>query len=127
MSSLSEHVPIYFAWDGGDFHFDAVLNEQHNIDSQVTEHAVEEGSNIADHVRPNPITVQIKGLITNTPVNRDSDFDRIAQVLQLYADTQAAPTAPDPPGAPPPVASYRAPQQQFALPLAVSIGDGSGG
>ena len=47
---------------------DAVLTEQHQLTNVVTSHPVEDGANIADHVRPEPDTVRMECLITNTPL-----------------------------------------------------------
>lgn len=49
--------------------FDATLSEQHTSSAQVTEHPVETGANITDHVRPMLDKVQLEGFITNTPIN----------------------------------------------------------
>lgn len=36
--------------------------------AEIAEHAVEQGSHIADHVRPNNATITVEGMITNTPI-----------------------------------------------------------
>ncbi len=46
----------------------ASINEDHNIEASVTEHPVEAGSDITDHYRTNPRTLQIEALVTNTPI-----------------------------------------------------------
>jgi hypothetical protein len=111
----SRSTSIYLTWAGGQFNFDAVLNEHHDIESTVTEHAVEEGVNIVDHVRPNPIQIRIRGFITNTPV-ASADFSRIGEVLQTY-DNNAAPQTKDPPGTPPIVITPPQPPLQALLSL----------
>lgn len=50
------------------FDIDASLRETHAFDSEVTEHPVEAGADIADHVRARPIIVQIEGVVSNTPI-----------------------------------------------------------
>ena len=46
---------------------DVSISEQHTGTNEVTDHPVEEGVNIVDHVRPKPDTLKIEGLVTNTP------------------------------------------------------------
>jgi hypothetical protein len=46
---------------------DANLNEISSSSHQVTDHPVEDGSNISDHIIKDPEELQIDGLITNTP------------------------------------------------------------
>ena len=48
--------------------FDAVLSEEHGAESDLTDHVVESGAAISDHKRPKPRTLQIDGLVTNTPL-----------------------------------------------------------
>ncbi len=48
--------------------FDASLEETHVLASEVTEHPVEEGTNISDHIRRLPKTLEINGLVTNHPL-----------------------------------------------------------
>lgn len=47
--------------------FDATMSETHDSASEVTEHPVEEGSAITDHVRRQPFTFTCEVYITNTP------------------------------------------------------------
>ncbi len=47
---------------------DASLEETHTSASEVTEHPVEEGTNISDHIRPLPDTLEINGIVTNHPL-----------------------------------------------------------
>lgn len=49
--------------------FDLTLSEGHEATADVTEHPVETGSNVADHVRPNPRTLNLELYVTNTPVS----------------------------------------------------------
>lgn len=52
----------------GSITLDASVNEQHMNTAQVTEHQVESGPNITDHIRPLPQKLSIEGMITNTPI-----------------------------------------------------------
>lgn len=45
-----------------------VADETHAVSSDVTDHPVETGVNISDHVRPRPKTFTIEGIISNTPI-----------------------------------------------------------
>lgn len=71
---------------------DASLREVHSKRNEMTDHPVEEGINISDHVRQRPDEVVIEGIITNTPVefaasiasanpvdNRARTFERVGQ------------------------------------------------
>lgn len=87
-------IPSYIAWGDpitdpttvGQLHFDAVLVEEHELTAEVTQHTVEQGSPIVDHVRPNPDEVTLTVFVSNTPI-RSPD----GQVLPLTL-------ALDPPG-----------------------------
>lgn len=48
--------------------FDASVEEVYEGAAEVTEHAVESGANISDHVRPENETLSIEAMVTNTPV-----------------------------------------------------------
>lgn len=52
----------------GSYTIDASIREVHTFESDVTEFPVEQGSPIADNIRPKPITVQIEGIVSNTPL-----------------------------------------------------------
>lgn len=47
---------------------DASLSETHAQDAEATDHPVEQGANITDHVRPKPQMLTIEGFVSNTPV-----------------------------------------------------------
>lgn len=49
-------------------YFDAVMTEQHEFTAEITEHAVEKGANITDHVRKNLDRLVLEVLVTNTPI-----------------------------------------------------------
>ncbi len=52
----------------GSLELDAVLEEQHNYDSEVTEYPIESGESISDHVTLNPIRLTMRAFITQTPI-----------------------------------------------------------
>ncbi len=47
---------------------DASIDEVHTDDAEITDHPVEEGSDISDHIRKLPPTIQINGIVTDTPI-----------------------------------------------------------
>lgn len=56
------HVQIDDIW------IDVSISETHGVGAEVTDHPVELGANIADHIRPTPRTLSIEGLVTNHPI-----------------------------------------------------------
>lgn len=53
---------------------DACVTEQHTLANTLTDHPVEEGSNITDHSRPEPRRVTLDCVQSNTPPPGRSDF-----------------------------------------------------
>lgn len=51
----------------GSIWIDVSLSETHTLSARVSEHPVEDGPNVVDHVRPELRTVQIEGLVTQHP------------------------------------------------------------
>ena len=52
----------------GDLGIDCTVTETHTATATVTEHPVESGSNITDHIRPEPVQLAVTGIITNSPI-----------------------------------------------------------
>lgn len=48
--------------------FDAVIRETHQGDAQITDHPVEEGSDISDHVRRQPESLQLSAIVSDFPI-----------------------------------------------------------
>ena len=48
--------------------FDATTDIQHTFSAEITEHPVERGSNIADHIRPKNFVLTLNGVITDYPL-----------------------------------------------------------
>ena len=46
---------------------DAAITETAQFDAEVSEHPVENGAAIVDHVRPKPVVVRIDGVVSDTP------------------------------------------------------------
>lgn len=53
----------------GEIVVDAFIHETHTLSSEITDHPVENGSVIADHIYNRPFTLVIDGIISNTPMN----------------------------------------------------------
>jgi hypothetical protein len=48
--------------------FDACTAQTHEGTVEITEHPVEEGSDVADHARPAPERLSLEGFVSNTPM-----------------------------------------------------------
>jgi hypothetical protein len=55
------------------FEIDAELSGEHGFESEVTDHPVEQGADISDHVRPKPVVVTVEGVVSDTPVGPIAD------------------------------------------------------
>ena len=64
-ASLFYRVDGYFV---GNIKFDLEISENHSIEAQVSEHPIEDGSIVSDHVRILPRKGSIVGLVTNHPL-----------------------------------------------------------
>lgn len=49
--------------------FDVTLSENHGITAQVTQHPIENGVDITDHIKPELQVLSFDALVTNTPLN----------------------------------------------------------
>lgn len=47
---------------------DAAVEIRHKRANEITKHPVEQGSDVSDHIRHTPDSVEITGMITNTPL-----------------------------------------------------------
>lgn len=65
---MSQGDAAYLEFEDAPLYFECVPNEQADHASEVTEHAVEEGVNVTDHVRPTPDHVTLEVFVSNTPV-----------------------------------------------------------
>lgn len=66
----------------GSMSFDAVLSEEHDRGAIVTDHPVEQGTNIVDNVRPLPDRITLDVFVSNSPIN-SPDADRQPLTLDL--------------------------------------------
>lgn len=68
-----------------------VVSEDHERTAMVTEHSVEQGSPVVDHIRPNPQTLKLDVFISNTPVkSSDGEFLPITIELDTPGDKSAS-------------------------------------
>lgn len=58
----------------GTLRFDVVRTEEHEISATITEHSVEQGVNISDHVRPEPDRINLEAYVSNAPVRSKDGF-----------------------------------------------------
>ena len=47
---------------------DASIHEVYNDNSESTQHPVEDGSTVTDHIRKLPESIEITGIVSNTPI-----------------------------------------------------------
>jgi len=67
---------------------DACVSEQHSRELEVTDHQVEDGTNISDHARLKPDGLTIEGVISNNPINR-TQTRRVVNSLGVSFETSA--------------------------------------
>jgi hypothetical protein len=68
--------------------FDQTVSEAHEATAEVTEHPVETGSVISDHIKINPLVLNLEMFVTNTPIvdiGRGSNSLRNLQVPRYKA------------------------------------------
>lgn len=56
-------------YDGGYLEFDVSISELHQITAQATQHPLEDGAVITDHVRPDPIILTVEAFVSDTPIH----------------------------------------------------------
>lgn len=77
------------------FIIDATVAESHEFSSEVTEHPVENGADIADNVRAQPLRVVLDCIVSDTPIGvvadaRTSDELPSSQAYDLLLDIRDA-------------------------------------
>ncbi len=48
--------------------WDCTLNESHSLKNDITDHAVEEGGNVSDHIRTRPLGLTMDVVVSDTPL-----------------------------------------------------------
>lgn len=73
---------------GGPIFLDATLSENHELQAEVPEHSVEEGTNVADHVRVKPRQLVIEGIVSHTPIEGAPDESLAAKTWGQFKQMQ---------------------------------------
>ena len=61
-------------------YFDLAFSDEAKHSSEITKYPVEQGANVADHVRVNPLTLRASVFVSNTPIDDLPDNSRAKQV-----------------------------------------------
>lgn len=79
----------------GDLALDCTVTETHTATSTVTEHPVESGANITDHIRPDPVQLSITGIVSDTPIGA-REVQRAIEIggVSVQIKQQETPTSP---------------------------------
>lgn len=78
-------IVAYVDRETGDYtvlEFDIISGEEHNISAKVSDHTVEEGANISDHVRPELARLNLRAVVTDSPINSVTAFGLSPDTLQ---------------------------------------------
>jgi len=75
--------------------FDLLVSEDHSLEASVTEHPVENGATVNDHIRSLPRKGSLTGLVTNYPLKGAPALpqwflDKLAGMSRNYLDTLGA-------------------------------------
>lgn len=66
---------------------DAAVEEIHETSAEVTNHPIEEGGDVSDHVQPQPRTLRMSLLFSRTPrLERLQDINRIENTHRQFLD-----------------------------------------
>jgi hypothetical protein len=66
---------------------DACMEETHTLNNTVTDHPVEQGFNISDHVRPEPDVVTLRCFISNTPLSTEQQTRAVQEGSVQFTTT----------------------------------------
>ena len=73
--------------------FDVVFSENLDSTSEITDHPVEEGQAVTDHVRPAPERFSIVGFVSNHPLRRNPGVEDIVNFEPVELDYPEKPSA----------------------------------
>lgn len=71
MKSLAQEISLFFTdkqYRLGEITIDAIVKENHELRAKISEHPSEGGESFIDHVAHEATTIQIDGIISNTPM-----------------------------------------------------------
>lgn len=74
----------------GSLELDATLRETHSHENEVTEHPVERGAAISDHIRPKPDGLVMEGVVSDTPIYVDPEEGRAANAYEALRSIRSA-------------------------------------
>lgn len=87
---------LFFKEEGyfvGSVVFDLILSESHSLEAEVTQHPIENGATVSDHIRNLPRKGSLTGFVTNHPLDRTyqlpaSFLEKLAPStgIQAYAE-----------------------------------------
>jgi hypothetical protein len=86
MAVPPRHVTI------GDVWIDVSVREGHELQAEVTEHPVESGANVADHIRPLPAAISIEGIVTNHPIELPRSHAGTARASSASIEVEGEPS-----------------------------------
>ena len=72
MKAYAEKLTLLFSDQEhclGELIVDAFVSESHKMSARFSEHPAERGCSIVDHIQNLPLSLEIKGIISNTPMN----------------------------------------------------------
>lgn len=77
-----------------------MLSETHEFVGEATHHAVEDGSEVTDHVILDPVRLTLEAMITNAPITEEDPFGvpvgRYASPMYLDVKAYEPPFVPTP-------------------------------
>ena len=86
----------YLQFDGVDLYFECNTSEAGEHTSTPTEHAVEQGANVTDHVRSNPRRFSLEVFLSNTPITIGGLADMQFTFVELDVPKFEKPIIPTP-------------------------------
>ena len=97
LSILYQRTPTTF----DSITLDALISQSPQYSSEVTEHPVEKGADITDHVRPKSLNLSIEGMISETPIeNIQSRILQAKAAIDNFALGKLSPSPPTDPRGP---------------------------
>ena len=63
--------------------FDGTVAELHGRQADITEHEVEEGADVSDHIRLRPIEITIEAIVSASPMNSTWSLDRPLKAWEI--------------------------------------------
>lgn len=85
---MKTKTPIYLSWiddanEARTLYFDLAFSDEAKHTSEITKYPVEQGANVADHVRVQPLTLTASVFVSNTPIDDLPDGSRAKQVIKV--------------------------------------------